>query len=78
MQGFPNHRGDLPESCKRYWQLRHHLTVDDDLIVYGCRLLIPSQMHRGILNQLHESHQSAVRTKQRARLTVYGQAWIMT
>ena len=71
MQGFPNHRGDLPESCKRYWQLRHHLTIDDGLIVYGCRLLIPSQMRRRILNQLHESHQGVVRTKQRARLTVY-------
>ena len=71
LKGFPDHRGDLPEVCKRYWQSRHQLTVDDDLIVYGCRLLIPSQMRRSILSQLHESHQGAVRTKQRARLTVY-------
>ena len=49
----------------------HNLTIDDDLIVYGCRLLIPRQMGREMLNQLHEAHQGMVRTKQRARLTIY-------
>ena len=54
-----------------YWNIRTHLTMDDDLIVYGCRLLIPQQMRRDVLAQLHESHQGSVRTKQRARLAVY-------
>ena len=45
--------------------------MEDDLIVYGCRLLIPQQMRKKVLMQLHESHQGAVCTKQRARLTVY-------
>jgi len=53
----------IKEPCKCYWQVRHYLTVNDDLIVYGCRLLIPFQMRRQILNQLIESHQGAVRTK---------------
>ena len=35
-----------PELCKHYWQVRHHLTIDDDLIVHGCRLVIPSSMRR--------------------------------
>ena len=60
LRGFLNHRGELPDSCKQYWQVRHNLTIDDDLIVYGCRLLIPRQAHQGM-----------VRTKQRARLTIY-------
>ena len=69
--GFPNHRNQLPEASKRYWNVREHLTLDDDLIVNGCRLLIPQDMRRQILSQLHESHQGSVRTKQRARLSVY-------
>ena len=44
LNGFPNHRSELNEMCKRYWQVRHNLTMEDDLIVYGCRLLIPQQM----------------------------------
>ena len=46
-------------------------SVEDELIVYGCRLLIPLQMHREMLKQLHKAHHGAVRTKQRARLTIY-------
>ena len=69
--GFPEHRKQLPDECRRYWNIRTHLTMDDDLIVYGCRLLIPQQMRRDVLAQLHESHQGSVRTKQRARLAVY-------
>ena len=71
LKGFPDHKGMLPDPCKQYWQVRHHLTLDEDLIMYGCRLLIPSGMHREILEQLHASHQDVVRTKQQAGLTVY-------
>ena len=48
-----------------------HLSVDDGLIVYGCRLLIPASMRRQVLISLHESHQGSVRTKERARLSIY-------
>ena len=68
---FPNHRSELTEMCRKNWQVRHNLTIDDDLVVYGCRLLIPTQMRRDVLKQLDESHQGAVCTKQRACLTLY-------
>ena len=71
LKGFPEHRSQIPEACKPYWSARHHLTVEDDLITHGCCLLIPRKMRRYVLSQLHESHQGSVRTKQRARLTVY-------
>lgn len=69
--GFPQHRHQLPEQCRRYWNIRSQLTLDDELIVFGCRLLIPSTMRPKILHELHASHQGAVRTKQRAKLIVY-------
>ena len=31
LDGFPAHRGELPEACKRYWQVQHNLTVEEDL-----------------------------------------------
>ena len=71
LNGFPAHRHQLSETCKRYWTVKEHLSVDDGLIVYSCRLLIPRAMRPQILNDLHESHQGLVHTKQRARLTVY-------
>ena len=69
--GFPHHRHQLPDQCRRYWNVRSQLSLDDDLIVFGCRLLVPSKMRQQVLHQLHESHQGSVRTKQRARLVVY-------
>lgn len=27
LKGFPDHRAELPDSCKRYWQVRHNLTI---------------------------------------------------
>ena len=71
LNGFPDHRHQLPESCRRFWNVREHLSIDEGLIVHGCRLLIPTAMRQKILSDLHASHQGAVRTKQRARLTVY-------
>ena len=71
ISGFPTHRQQLPDDCKRFWSVRTHLTIEDDLILYGCRLLIPSQMRHQILQQLHASHQGMVRTKERARLIMY-------
>ena len=71
LNGFPDRRNQLPERCRRYWSVCEHLTLDEDLIVYGCRLLIPSKMRQEMLAQLHESHQGLVRTKQRAQLKIY-------
>ena len=61
--GFPDHRQNLPEQCRRYWHVRAQLSVEDDFIVYGCRLLVPATLRREVLNQLHDSHQGMVRTK---------------
>ena len=71
LNGFPKQRHELPEGCRQYWKIRVDLSIEDDLIVYGHRLLIPRAMRRSILQQLHESHQGQVRTKERARLAVY-------
>ena len=66
LKGFPKHCRQLPESCRIYWNVHQHLTLDDGPIVYGCRLLIPSTMRKKVLDNLHEAHQGVLRTKQRA------------
>ena len=71
LNGFPAHRRQLPETCKQFWAVKGHLSIEDGLIVHGCQLLVPRAMRRQVLADLHEAHQGIVRTKQRARLTVY-------
>lgn len=47
--GFPEHQSQLPDECKRYWNIRNQLAIDDNLIVHDCRLLIPSKMRHDVL-----------------------------
>ena len=66
--GFPDHRSQLPDEFRAYWRVRDQLSVDDGLIVYGCRLVIPSSLRKQVLSELHASHQGHIRTKQRDQL----------
>ena len=36
-------RSKLPEEYRWYWNVHSQLAINDNLIIYGCRLLIPSQ-----------------------------------
>ena len=76
--GFPNQHKQLPQSCRPYWSICTHLSVENDLIVYGCRLLIPAKMRRAVLAQLHYSHQGLVSTKQGLNLSFTGQIYHTT
>ena len=51
--------------------IRHELTVEDGLVLYGPRIVIPAAKRKDTLERLHASHQGITRTQQRARLSVY-------
>ena len=69
--GFPQKRNQLPEQCRKYWNVHTQLSIDDGLTVFGCRLLIPAKLQHATLTNLHASHQGSDWTKQRARQVVY-------
>ena len=71
IEGFPNHKSSLPDSLKLFWSIKDQLSIDDNLIVYGCRLLIPTSLRATMLSRLHEAHQGIARSQARARLTIY-------
>ena len=71
MTGFPNERNAMAEPMKKYWAIKDRLSVDDDLVVSGCRLLIPTSLRATMLSRLHEAHQGIARSQARARLTIY-------
>ena len=71
LAGFPENRYEAHPAVRPYWGVRHQLAIDDGLVVYGARLVIPTDLRRGVLERLHESHQGVERTKRRARLSVY-------
>ena len=69
--GFPKEKSELPLELHPYWNDRTELSVINDVIFRGQRLVIPKLMRRSILQHLHASHQGETRTLQRARQTVF-------
>lgn len=72
IQGFPEHRRELEEDLREFWDVRDELSLSDDgFILYGVRLLIPKLMRRDILEELHKGHRGIEGSCERARLVVY-------
>ncbi|MCG7879290.1 MAG: RNase H-like domain-containing protein, partial [Candidatus Thiodiazotropha endolucinida] len=54
-----------------YFQVRHELSVKDDLILKGSKLVIPTQLQERVLNLAHETHRGLKKTKQLLRSKVW-------
>ena len=54
-----------------YKKLLPYLSVCDDLVLYGARIVIPKASRREVLQRLHKPHQGIERSKQRARQLFY-------
>ena len=67
--GFPNQNASLKERLKKFWSIKDNLSIDDDLIVYGCHLYIPHSLRATMLSRLYEAHQDISRSQ--AHLTIY-------
>ena len=71
VEGFPESRLALHASALPYWKLRDQLSVDEDLVLYGARVVVPKALRRQTLARLHDSHKGVEATKRRARMSVF-------
>ena len=69
-RGWPDY-SHLTGPIKTYWPHRDTLTVHDELLLKGTRLVIPTTMRNSVLVALHEGHQGMSRCRERARETVW-------
>ena len=54
-----------------YWQRRNELSVEDNCLLWGRRVVIPNELQINILNELHECHPGMCRMKAFARSYVW-------
>ena len=69
--GFQSSRQQYPDHVRQFWSIRHQLSVEDGIVLFGSRLVVPLAARREILRKLHSAHQGIVRTKRRAQQTVF-------
>ena len=55
-EGWPDHRRNVHEKARSFWNHRHELSEYDGLIVKGSQIGIPQALRKEMLGILHESH----------------------
>ena len=69
--GFPDAKEELEEALRPFWSLRRDLWIEEDLVMFNARVIVPSAQRQDILKKLHAAHSGVERSKRRARQTVY-------
>ena len=67
--GWPNHVDDL--RLKPYFDRRCELTIEQNCLLWGLRVVIPEKYRKYILDELHVAHSGIVRMKEVARSFVW-------
>ena len=69
--GFPCNKKNLPTDLQEFWNFRDTLSIENGLITYGSRIIVPYEMRAEMLQYIHEGHQGKERCLLRARNTVF-------
>jgi len=69
-------KSEWPKCCndselKPYWTVRGNLTLHDELLLYGGRIVVPKQLQKQTLQKIHTGHQGIVRCRLRAASSVW-------
>ncbi|GBO34013.1 Transposon Ty3-I Gag-Pol polyprotein [Araneus ventricosus] len=70
LKGWPSKK-EVDTLCAPYWQNRYEISVQDGLLMRGCRIIIPKSHQAEVLNQIHEGHLGITKCRARARCSVY-------
>ncbi|XP_052123376.1 uncharacterized protein K02A2.6-like [Frankliniella occidentalis] len=71
LDGWPEAINKVEAKIKPYWQKSSDIHLDNNLLFYGQRVIIPVKLRKGMLEKLHEGHQRISKTSKLAALSVY-------
>ena len=54
--GWPKKISEVDDKIKCYWSFREDITVADDILVKGHRIIVPKDMREYMLDQVHKGH----------------------
>ena len=71
LTSFPTSINELPTELQPYWQYRNELSVVDEVILVGSRVLIPTPLRSDVCKVLHSAHQGTTAMCARAKSAVF-------
>ena len=66
--GWP---ASVPDTLKPYFYRKNELTLEEDCILWGARVVVPKKLQERVLNELHVSHLGIAKSKALARCHVW-------
>ena len=69
--GWPRHSCIIPAQVRPFFDFCDELCVENNIIMRGCRAVIPASLHFEYLKTLHKGHPGIECTKRRARESVF-------
>lgn len=67
ISGWPESAKILPKSVRQYYAMKDFLSVEDGVIFFGERLVVPSSMKIEYLRRIHEGHMGISKSQARAK-----------
>lgn len=67
--GWPAKMSD--DQLRPYWLHRAELSLHEDCVLLGCRVVVPPALREAVLHALHKTHSGIVQTKSLARSYVW-------
>ncbi|KAE8739486.1 hypothetical protein FOCC_FOCC015016 [Frankliniella occidentalis] len=71
MEGWPKQISKVPQEVKPFWQHQHDLYVLQGVLMKDHCIVIPKNLQKETVNQLHEGHAPSEKTIKRAKMSVY-------
>ena len=71
MAGWPNDRHDVPPEARPYFDYRDELTVQDGIVYWGDRIVVPKSMRLEMKQKVHIGHLGINFCLRRARNTIF-------
>ena len=63
IESWPVYMTDANQAIHPYWDAQAHLTVNDDLMLYNNRVVIPIELRLTMLEKIHQAHQGIVKCR---------------
>lgn len=61
----------MDDRVRFYYKIRNDISVENGIVYFNNRIIIPSSLRKTMLNLLHESHQGITKSKLRAKEVMY-------
>ena len=69
--GWPTDKRKMYGPVRKYWSEKGNLSIHDNLLLRGRRLVIPEVLRPNILSYLHDAHQGITKTRENAASSVW-------